>query len=137
MARKTYAYRLEVTYPEGSQEPDWEPSAWPEICKERGWYEEAYGASTWPDWPGWATWTKRKTYLSGSAAAKRKKLLERFGATVTMIRSLPIEWPAPEPVTLPDSCSSCGSEIRAEPGLVPGRTGMPVTCGDEWHDEEG
>ena len=34
------------------------------------------------------------------------------------------------------SCPSCGSGIRTEPGYVPGFTGMPVTCSDEWHDEE-
>lgn len=33
-------------------------------------------------------------------------------------------------------CPACGSEIRAERGYVPGSTGMPVTCGDDWHDEE-
>ena len=33
-------------------------------------------------------------------------------------------------------CPSCGSEVRAELGLVPGFTGMPVSCSDEWHDEE-
>ena len=37
----------------------------------------------------------------------------------------------------PDSCVACGSEVRGERGYVPGFTGMPVTCGDEWHDEEG
>ena len=35
-----------------------------------------------------------------------------------------------------DGCPSCGSEVRAECGYVPGFTGMPVTCPDEWHDEE-
>lgn len=33
-------------------------------------------------------------------------------------------------------CVSCGSEIRAERGYVPGFTGMPVDCHDEWHDDE-
>ena len=33
-------------------------------------------------------------------------------------------------------CPACGSEVRDERGLVPGFTGMPVTCGDDWHDED-
>jgi hypothetical protein len=32
-------------------------------------------------------------------------------------------------------CPACGSEVHAERGYVPGRTGMPVTCNDEWHEE--
>ena len=35
-----------------------------------------------------------------------------------------------------DACPACGSEVHAEIGLVPGFTGMPVSCPDEWHDEE-
>jgi len=34
------------------------------------------------------------------------------------------------------SCPACASEARSERGYVPGRTGMPVTCGNDWHDEE-
>lgn len=39
----------------------------------------------------------------------------------------------PEPA---DSCPACGSESRAECYYVPGMTGMPVTCGSDWHDED-
>jgi hypothetical protein len=33
-------------------------------------------------------------------------------------------------------CPACGSEVRSEFGYVPGRTGMPVSCCDEWHEED-
>ena len=49
----------------------------------------------------------------------------RFASAVTVTRK-----------AQPDSCPSCASEARAERGYVPGFTGMPVTCGDEWHDED-
>jgi hypothetical protein len=34
------------------------------------------------------------------------------------------------------SCPSCGSGSRAELAYVPGRTGQPVSCSDDWHDED-
>jgi hypothetical protein len=33
-------------------------------------------------------------------------------------------------------CPDCASEIRAEKGYVPGRTGQPVSCSNDWHYEE-
>lgn len=36
----------------------------------------------------------------------------------------------------PKGCPWCGSRDRDERGLVPGFTGMPVSCGNEWHDGE-
>jgi len=35
----------------------------------------------------------------------------------------------------PGTCPSCGSALRAERAYVPGSTGMPVTCGNDWHEE--
>lgn len=35
-----------------------------------------------------------------------------------------------------ESCPACGSESRAECYYVPGATGMPVTCGSDWHDDD-
>jgi hypothetical protein len=52
---------------------------------------------------------------------------DEFYPTVNVTLAASI-WAAP--------CPSCGSEIRAERGYVPGATGTPVTCGDDWHDEE-
>lgn len=34
-----------------------------------------------------------------------------------------------------DECPSCTSDVRAERWYVPGSTGMPVSCADEWHDD--
>ena len=36
----------------------------------------------------------------------------------------------------PTPCPWCGSEVRAEHGYVPGATGMPVPCGNDWHDDD-
>lgn len=84
--RRTYAYRLDVTYPEGSNERGWEPKDWD------GWADEVAGdldaSSIYFQWPS------VKTYLSQSTAKRRADLLRKYGATVTIIRSEPIVWPA-------------------------------------------
>jgi hypothetical protein len=35
-----------------------------------------------------------------------------------------------------DVCPSCASAVPADRGYVPGSTGLPVTCPDEWHEDE-
>lgn len=75
-ARKLYAYRLHVTYPEGV---DWRnpPEAW----------ERDYGdPNTSFDWP------RVHPYLSRSGAKARADLLTKYGCTVTIERSDPITW---------------------------------------------
>jgi hypothetical protein len=39
----------------------------------------------------------------------------------------------PYPPT-PAACPACGSGDPAEPWYVPGGTGQPVTCCNDWHD---
>lgn len=81
--RRTYAYRLDVTYPEGSNERGWEPKDWD------GWADE--GASRDPSI--YFQWPSVKTYLSQSAAKRRADLLRKYGASIEIVRSEPIVWP--------------------------------------------
>jgi hypothetical protein len=96
MARRVFLYRLGITYPEGSQEPGWEPPGWREglaVDLGRGQPDD--------DWrPGYCydfRWPRRRTYLSRAAAERQARLLERCGAKVTVVQSLPVEWPEREP----------------------------------------
>jgi len=43
---------------------------------------------------------------------------------------------AAEAVKRASECPACASAVRAERGYVPGQTGQPVSCGNEWHYEE-
>lgn len=36
----------------------------------------------------------------------------------------------------PGECPACGSPDPAERAYVPGATGMPVDCGNDWHDDD-
>lgn len=124
----THVYRLDVTYPPRSQEPGWEPPGWePDYTVGPGGSDDEFYQFRWP---------ASRLCLSAATAKRRADLFRKYGAEVTVVRSLPVEWPAIQPADSPGTCPACGSEIRAERGYVPGFTGMPVTCGDEWHDEE-
>ena len=92
MIRNTYVYRLDVTYPEGSEQPGWEPADWREglaVDLGRGSAGDGYT----PEWCADFTWPRRRTYISAVAAERRKALLERLGAKVTVVRSAPVTWP--------------------------------------------
>lgn len=72
-------WRLDVTYPEGSDAPDWEPANWiPTYDPEDRGFE----------------WPRLRLYLSRSGAESRAKLLRGYGATVTVVGSEPVEWTA-------------------------------------------
>lgn len=79
----TYVYRLTFTPP---PEP---PEDWFQII-----YGYEYNPSADPDDrdPEFS-WPERRLYLSASGAAKRKKLLERLGATVAIERSNVVTFP--------------------------------------------
>jgi hypothetical protein len=89
--RRLYAYRLHVTYhptshhtAEGEWNWDWQPEGW-----------EHPGAKNWngdPDTDFSFSWPRVKTYLSRKSAEERAKLLEEYGAKVTIERSLPVTW---------------------------------------------
>lgn len=91
MPRATYLYRLQVTYPEGTDWP-WEPEGWSEFAAERGLVDEDGGAVGF-------YWPAERTYLSRSGAEARAEAFRRWGATVEVQRSKPVEWPQPEGVT--------------------------------------
>jgi hypothetical protein len=87
--RRSYAYRLHVTLPEGSDEYGWEPEGWADLCAARGWYEPDHSVEGPPPF----AWPRRKLYFSKSGADTRAELLRTYGATVEVKRSLPIMWP--------------------------------------------
>lgn len=70
----THAYRLDVTHPEGSDNPEWVPANW-----------EPAGEDDTFRWP------TAHDYLSLSGARVRAALLASYGATVT-IRRARIAW---------------------------------------------
>lgn len=75
-------YALEITYPEGSDQPGWEPQNWdPEQSAYN--YGERY-----------FKWPKIRRYLSNSAAQRRAQLFRCFGCEVDVVASEPIQWPS-------------------------------------------
>lgn len=90
MRRKQYAYRIDVTYPEGSREPGWEPDAWPEICKRHYWPTDDHNGDTTFRWP------KPRLFLSLNGAENRARRLREVGAHAVVVRSREIEWPSPD-----------------------------------------
>lgn len=89
----TYVYKLVVTLPEGSDAPGWEPDDWAAICDDYGWSSSDYGMRDQRPWLGFARTARRRQSFTRAAAEKRKVLLERCGATVTIERSDPVTWP--------------------------------------------
>lgn len=81
--RKVFVYRLVVTYPEGSREPGWRPPDWDGWSE---WDEQRPDGSTGFQWPG------VRLYLSKGRADARAEMLRKFGSTVTVLRSNPVEW---------------------------------------------
>ena len=84
-------YRLEVKYPKGAFDDDYAPEGW----APNDFFSEHYGQEFF--WP-----CATKIYHSRSTARSRAHLLERFGATVTIRRSVPITWEYSEAEVLRD-----------------------------------
>lgn len=92
-----YLYRVQVIeYPGESwietehgsyPNPDWQPEGW---APDEEWIER-FGHVTGARffWP-----TTEKEWKSRSSAARRKNLIESYGATCIIQRSAPIAWPA-------------------------------------------
>lgn len=86
--RPLYAYRLDVTYPAGSHDaeghpiPGWEPPDWNSGTGEGFTFTREF------------RWPKAKPYLSRGGAAERARILRQYGATVRIVRSNSITWPA-------------------------------------------
>lgn len=87
-------YRLAIEYPEGSREDRWPEDNW----HPQGWEPADYQITSGPDAGSWERtefrWPAERAFLSRSGARQRKKLLEGYGAKVTILPSLPVEWPA-------------------------------------------
>jgi hypothetical protein len=81
--RPRYAYVLDVTYPEGSFTFGWAPEDW--VAPYQFGPNDELDGFRWPS---------LRPYFSLSGATKRANLLRKYGAEVTVIRSLPMEWPA-------------------------------------------
>jgi len=97
-------YRLHVTYPEGSFEPEWEPPGWePDY-----WVDPDTGAHE----PMPFRWPAERLFLSRSAAQRRAVQLRSYGAKVEVEESEPVVWgrilPHPAPGTY-------GQPTRATP----------------------
>lgn len=88
--RHTRVYQLDITYPTGAHTPGWRP---------HGWDPAVEGPFEWP--------TGDRMYIAQKSATKRARLLESFGAYVTIHPSNPVTWPsspteAAEATTLAD-----------------------------------
>lgn len=83
MPKRTFVYRLDIVYPPASDAEDWAPE---------GWSFEAQD----PDTGAWDPvpfgWPSERLFLSRSGAQHRADLLRGYGCTVTIHRSLPVEW---------------------------------------------
>ncbi|MGN5238076.1 hypothetical protein [Rhodococcus sp. SJ-3] len=89
-----YVWKLQVEYPEdclypedhepgylaGNQRSDWKPAGW---VADEEWIER-YGSEDF-FWP-----KVERIYRSRSAAVRRAQLLERYGAVVKLLRSVPL-----------------------------------------------
>jgi hypothetical protein len=95
----THVCKLVIEYPPRSLEPGWEPPGWepdtwddgpPDsdaymFCGPYDEYQERYPFR----------WPQNRLYLSRSGAARRARALRKYGATVEVVQSLPVEWPTP------------------------------------------
>jgi hypothetical protein len=87
LVRQCRVYRLEITYPEGSDAPGWVPACWPELLasiKDRARRRELRRRGF--------RWPRERLFLSASGAYKRAGLLTVFGATVFVDASWPVTW---------------------------------------------
>lgn len=91
--RKVFVYRLAVEYPPGSLVLGWAPAGWEPAT---GGYDPVSGE---PYDEDEFRWPQVRPYLSASGAKRRAELLRKFGAEVTIRRSLPVEWPEDEAAT--------------------------------------
>jgi hypothetical protein len=83
-----HVYRLEVTYPPGSRQPDWRPACWsdPEFLRRLSRRARRHHRRAGFRWPA------ERMFLSASGARQRAGLLRWYGADVEVFRSLPVEW---------------------------------------------
>jgi len=83
--RYVYVYRLLIQYPEGSDQPGWQPAAWSQLARTGRWWSYVL-----PKRPARFRWPRERMWLSSSAAYHRAYLLRVLGCSVTVQRSVPV-----------------------------------------------
>lgn len=73
----TRVYRLDVTYPPGSDAPGWQPEGWVPL----------------PFHPVKFRWPRHRKFLSKRGAHNLAAVFRRYGAEVTVVASDPVTWP--------------------------------------------
>jgi hypothetical protein len=101
VSRPVRVFRLDITYPEGSRKPGWEPAGWESddwdggppdndaymFCGPYDEDQERYPFR----------WPQNRLYLSRSGATRRARALRKYGAQAEVVPSLPVEWPTTPP----------------------------------------
>lgn len=87
--RPVYVYRLEISYPEGSDAPGWLPPRWDQYVRKLPLRTRRKVRRTGFRWP------RERMFLSSSGAYGRAAQLIRFGCDVEIIRSDAVSFPAP------------------------------------------
>lgn len=85
MSRPVRVWRLNVTLPEGSEKPGWQPEGWVADVSDwgvEGEYERPF------------IWPRRRNYLSVKGAKVMARILREYGATVQIEESEPVTWPS-------------------------------------------
>jgi hypothetical protein len=88
--RRSYVYRLDVTYPPNSLDLGWEPPGYD------GWDDPGGMNGNRGEWIPFS-WPQNRLCLSAPTAKRRADLFRKYGAKVTIVRSAPIEWPEVTP----------------------------------------
>lgn len=114
-----FLWRVQITeYPEGAlksdpdvpewmdPDPDWKPPNWAPTAE----WIERYGKDTGDRffWP-----STDKLYHSRSTAAKRRQLIESFGAKAIVQRSSQIRWPRDGFATIAEDMAESGRSIAS------------------------
>jgi hypothetical protein len=129
--KPVYIWRLAITLPAGSEQSGWEPAGW------RQWLHDQYGPQQAAERE--FTWPPRIHWLSAAGARKRRELLESWGATVEVTRSLPVGWPpalALRGTVLQDVLAALGdaADYRRDQGDCTACT-PAAKCGDHAVDD--
>lgn len=86
--RHVYVFKLEIEYPEGSQQPGWTPEHWPTPNRLGSFWRWVLPA----DRSKAFKWPKERVWLSSVAAYRRAWLLRSLGCSVVVRRSLRVQW---------------------------------------------
>lgn len=88
MGRKNYLYKLDIDFPEGAMDPTGRPAVgW----RPEGWTaeDETYARFVKDDV---FHWPYQRVYRSYNGAFNRAELFRKYGCTVDILQSKPVEW---------------------------------------------